>query len=616
MATQHTTTFRVEVDGSRLPDDVEALLVSALVDDSQHRPDLFELVFRDPQRLVLDKAGIAIGAAVRIAAVSEANPGGTDLVAGEVTALEAEYDPQGTRTIVRGLDHAHRLFRGRATKGYENADYGEIVRSVADEAGVEVGQIDSGPAAPAHVPRINATGWEFLCGLAREIGFDVAVADGKLAFTAPAESRQGPSPGNLDPQDPLQLSLGANLLRFRTDVTSAGQVGEVEVRGWDPARKQAVVGTAAAATRSADIGVTPDELAGKFGQPRQVHVDMAFQRQADVDQAASALAEEIASGFADVDGVAVGTPELRAGRSVSLGMLGAPFDGRYVVTGTRHRYEPAEGYTTGFVVSGRRDGSLLQLASRGGEAGTGAGASRIHGVVVGVVSDLQDPEDLGRVKLTFPWLSDDYVSGWARVCYAGAGADGRGAVAAPEVGDEVLVAFDHGDPRHPFVLGGLFNGEDKPGDSAKVGSDGKALHRSLVTRSGHVLRFDDEQGKEKITLTDKTGNNEVTIDSTNNAVTFKCDGDFTVDAKGSVILKAGSDARLEADGGALELQAARNLTATSSQNLELEATGSGSFSANTTLDLSGNTTAKLSGANAELSGDATTTVKGATVRIN
>lgn len=615
MATQHTTTFRIEVDGSRLPDEVERLLVRALVDDSRHRPDLFELVFRDPQRRVLDEAGIRIGAAVHIAAVSEANPGGTDLLAGEVTALEAEYDPQGTRTIVRGLDHAHRLFRGRATRGYDNADYGEIVRSVADEAGVEVGAVDSGPPAPAHVPRINATGWEFLCGLAREIGFDVAVADGKLAFTAPAESHRGPSPGDLDPQDPLQLSLGANLLRFRTDVTSTGQVREVEVRGWDPTRKEAVVGTAAAQTRSADIGVTPDELAGAFGEARQVHVDWARQRQADVDQAASALAEEIAGCFADVDGVAVGTPELRAGRSVSLGMLGTPFDGRYVVTATRHRFEPAEGYTTDFVVGGRRDGSLLQLTSHGGAA-TGAGTDRIHGVVIGIVSDLGDPEDLGRVKLTLPWLSDDYVSGWARVCYPGAGADERGVVAAPEVGDEVLVAFDHGDPRHPYVLGGLFNGEDKPGGSAKVGSDGQAVHRCFVTRSGHVLRFNDEQGAENITLTDKTGNNELTIDSTTNAMTLKCDGDFTVDAKGSVALKAGRGLSAKAQGGALALEAARNLTATATQNLELEATGSGSFSATTSLDLSGTTSATVSGANAELSGDAMATVKGAIVRIN
>ena len=81
--------------------------------------------------------------------------------------------------------------------------------------------------------------------------------------------------------------------------------------------------------------------------------------------------------------------------------------------------------------------------------------------MVGQVSDAKDPQNSGRVRVKLPMLSDDYVSDWARTVYPGAGKD-RGLVVVPEVGDEVLVAFEHGDMRRPYVLGGLFNGVDTP----------------------------------------------------------------------------------------------------------------------------------------------------------
>ncbi len=94
-------------------------------------------------------------------------------------------------------------------------------------------------------------------------------------------------------------------------------------------------------------------------------------------------------------------------------------------------------------------------------------------MVIGVVTAVDDPESLGRVKVKFPWLADDYESWWARVAQLGAGPD-RGAVWLPEVNDEVLVAFEHGDTRRPYVVGGLCNGVDNPpfGDGLIDGSTG------------------------------------------------------------------------------------------------------------------------------------------------
>ena len=102
--------------------------------------------------------------------------------------------------------------------------------------------------------------------------------------------------------------------------------------------------------------------------------------------------------------------------------------------------------------------------------GGGGVAQRMSGVVVGVVTNTQDPAGLGRVKVKFPWLSDSEESFWARVATPMAG-KGRGFYFLPEVEDEVLLAFEHGDARFPYVLGALWNGQDKPPENNDKGEN-------------------------------------------------------------------------------------------------------------------------------------------------
>jgi uncharacterized protein involved in type VI secretion and phage assembly len=123
----------------------------------------------------------------------------------------------------------------------------------------------------------------------------------------------------------------------------------------------------------------------------------------------------------------------------------------------------------------------------------------INGVVVGIVLSVKDPEDIGRVQVMFPWLSEDNQSYWARVATLMAG-NARGSWFMPEIGDEVLVAFDHGDIDHPFIVGFLWNGQDKPPND---GIDTQV--RRLRTVSGHVVEFDDRPGKEQILIKTKAG---------------------------------------------------------------------------------------------------------------
>jgi uncharacterized protein involved in type VI secretion and phage assembly len=124
---------------------------------------------------------------------------------------------------------------------------------------------------------------------------------------------------------------------------------------------------------------------------------------------------------------------------------------------------------------------------------------RLYGVMIGIVTDVKDPDNQDRVKLKFPWLADDSSTGWVPIARPMAGKK-RGFFYMPEVDDEALVAFEQGSVDHPFILGFLHNGVDTPP------TDGIDEHvRRLKTVSGHILEFDDSSGKERILLKTQGG---------------------------------------------------------------------------------------------------------------
>ena len=206
--------------------------------------------------------------------------------------------------------------------------------------------------------------------------------------------------------------------------------------------------------------------------------------------------------------------------------------------------------------------NLLELLNSKEDAYSVTG--KMYGVVVGTVTNNQDPEGRGRVKVKYPWLSDKEESNWARVATMMAGKD-RGSFFLPEAEDEVLVAFAHGDDREPYVIGMLWNGQDTP---RYTNGDGANDVRAITSRSGHELIFDDNQqggkvvihtkknhtitlddtaGGEKISIVDKSGNNSVVIDSAQNSIAVKSSLKLTIESQ-VIEIKAGGVMKIEASG--------------------------------------------------------------------
>ena len=157
----------------------------------------------------------------------------------------------------------------------------------------------------------------------------------------------------------------------------------------------------------------------------------------------------------------------------------------------------------------------------------------LDGVFVGIVTNNKDPLNSGRIKVIFPWMDGATESHWARLATLYAGKE-RGSYFVPEVGDEVLVVFEHGDMNQPFVVGSLWNGKDplpEPGHP-----DGEDNHKVLETRSGHKLTFDDTAGAEFITLVDSSMNNRMVIDVAGDSITvLAATGDIHIKAPAGLV---------------------------------------------------------------------------------
>ena len=531
----------VEIDGTELAPEVESQLESALVVDRLAMPDMFTLVFRDPTRDILGKAGLEIGKKVRISTTALTGDSPEPLITGEVTSIEAEYDTLGTRAVVRGYDKSHRLVAGRKTTTYQNTKYSDIARQIAGGAGLQA-DVDTSDGTYEHVFQVNQSDLDFLYGLARQIGFDCRVDDETLLFKRPVESSGAPAEGDLDSSDPVQLVWGHNLLEFRARMSAVAQVAKVEVRGWDPAAKQEVIGTADATATNAELTTSAADLAGKVGGQTLVVVNHGVESQQAADQLAQARAEQIGSAGFEATAVAVGSPALKAGTAVSVSGIDPALAGKWVISGSRHEFG-AGAYRTSLEFTGRQDRSILGLVSQG-SAGT---TERLPGVVIALVDDNDDPQNLGRVRLRFPWMGEDAVSFWARVAMPGAGKD-YGVVWLPQVGDEVLVAFEHGDSSRPFVIGGLWNGTDTPPLGDSLFDAGKVKRSGFVSRSGHKLVFFDDPGESGIALISADNKFRISLNETKGQVHVYFDGKLLLEGTGDVEVKTQGNFKVDASG--------------------------------------------------------------------
>lgn len=546
----------VEAPGE-LPPAWVAQLVSCVVDENVGLPDTAVLTYRDPNHELLTATGITIGTQLKISVVTVQGRARERLFTGEVTAVELDSDTTGSFTVVRAFSKAHRLLRGRKVVAYRNMTTADIVRKVAAGAGLACGRIDAPRITYQQLSQANVSDWEFLQYLAGESGAQVRVDDkGLLQFVAQKPAASAPAPSTPATRSPMVLEYGRNLLALRAVLTGADGAGDVEVRGWNVDTKTPLVARAPSVrSKTVTPGLSPSVAGAAFGASARMTVtDTPYRTQAETTAVAGSVAASVSSGFGEIEAVAEGNPKLRAGEPVALGNVGPAFSGRYTATAAHHVLEPHGGYRTTVVVSAAPDRSLAGLATGGNAPSRGP---RIPGLAIGVVTDIRETgrDERGWVRLKFPWLDDTYVTDWVRTVQWGG--QGGGGVFSPEVNDEVLVGFEQGLLDSPYVLGGLYNGVDKPSphDVPLVDrTSGKVNRRSLVSRSGNRLELLDAPGGQSgVRLASGDKRLEVRLDERRNQIELTVFGVGGTQAVSSVTLSP-TGITLDARTGTLDLR--------------------------------------------------------------
>lgn len=552
----------VKIGGTAVSEEMADDILEIVVDTTLYMPDMVTIllharVYDDNTTLWIDDATLDVGKEVEITVEDKV------LIKGEITALEPSFDDTGRATLLlRGYDKSHRLHMGRKTRTFLNIKDSDLASTIAGEAGLSA-QVDATSVTYEWVLQNNQTNMEFLLERAQRNGYQVTVIEGKLYFTK-GDSNQGAGP---------ELEWGANLRSFRPRLTTSHQAKTVKVRGWDAKAKATLEGQATQSLTAGGVSQTggaKSESAFSLSQIEEVVVGHPV---ATVDEAkalATGLSHDLSREFLQAEGACFGHPDLKAGKTVTIKGVGERFGGTYFVTSARHilSYHGGGRYRTTFEISGRQPNTLHHLLDRGNGHGPGLGV----GVVSAQVTNIDDPDDLGRVKVKYSWLgSPEIESHWVRIAPPMAGPQ-RGFMFLPEVNDEVLVAFEQGDVHRPYIVGALWSSTDKPPKpKSEAIAAGKVIQRvvktraghliilsdkqgeeqvSVTSKSGHTVILDDKSGSEKITIKDKTGNNSMIIDSTKNSMAIAVNGDFSVTAKGKVTIESTQAMTLEAKGNA------------------------------------------------------------------
>jgi phage protein D/phage baseplate assembly protein gpV len=480
------------IGGADAPDDLMKDILEIVVEESLHKPSMFTLkvqnvylpASKDNESWRNEKY-FNIGDPITIGFINSTteDPNFRNkeeeyrLIEGEITGIEVPFTKTSeAHLLVRGYDAYHRLYRGRFNRSFLNSTDSDIVRRIAGETRIPIGQIDESGVPHEYVFQENQTNIDFLRERAARVGFELFVQDNKLYFRKPKNDST------------LKLEWLKDLSSFNVRVTSDAQVSSVKVNGWDYTKKEAISETATkeqVVTATGNGNGSATSQAFKMNPPEMIVVNRPIETPKEAQQIAQSLCDELGGEFVTADAKAEGNPKVRPGRVISLENMGARYTGKYYVTETRHRYSKRV-YKTDFTVRGLRGGGIPSTLLSKSRLQPG------QTLLVGLVTNNKDPKGLGRVKVKFPTLTDKDESHWARVVGLGA-ANHRGFYCLPEIDDEVLVGFEHGDIHRPYIVGGVWNGKDKTVEGVdETIQDGKVRLRTIKTRTGHTIQFVEE----------------------------------------------------------------------------------------------------------------------------
>jgi phage protein D len=544
-AEKHVASMTVLVDGAEIDPKYRDLLSEVRVVDSLTLPDTALIRITDLKGENVDSSPLKLGAKLEIKAGKLNATAPETIFKGQIAAVEPEFTPQGVVLSARAYDESHKLNRTKKSRTFQQMSASDMAKKVAGESGLSTGEIKSTSVVHEFFQQSNETDWDFLWRLALMHDYEVVVYDSKLNFR----------PANVAKGSASSLRWGENLMTFRPRMSGIQQVDTVEVRAWDPKAKKTVNGRASSPQTTSKAGVQRSQVASDLGGGTTVVTDRVATTAAEANEIAKATLQRMADAYYEADGVAQGDPAIKAGGKVKIEGVGTKFGGEFTVSSSTHIYRGRSGYNTQFQISGRSARTLTELIR------PPANREWTGSIVVGVVTNNNDPEQRARVRVKYPSLSDKEESAWAPVATASSG-NARGLLMLPQVDEEVVIGFEHGDSRRPIVLGSTFNGKDKPGADLLQNRDGSFAVLSNEKIHQHSKKDFEIKSDQKmiveITQDEKTtvkGKSEHTTtgNNTQKAQQFTLEAGSTMTVKG-VSVNVEASAALTLKGATINIQ--------------------------------------------------------------
>lgn len=536
--------FEVKIEGLTMAADVTSFVTELTYDNNLDTADMFTLRLNNADLRFTDSALFDVGKKVEI--YMGYSGGLHPMMLGEITAISPSFPQGGAPTItITGYDKSHRMrHNSPARYTFKNMKDSNIAALIASE-NLLIPVVDPAPTPARESVQQTGSDWAFLKQLADRNCFQVYVHWDKLYFRFPR------------PQTEIVvLEWGKNLSSFTPRLSTSGQFGIQIVRGYDYKLAQNIVEILPAISLGSDLDNITERLGSSFVDQlvelgRNVVRDKPVDNYLDATVLAKSILMQLLEGLFEGSGSTIGNPKLRAGDTIKIKGIGKRFSGNYRLSKVTHTIGES-GYITQFEVSQQYTSTLLQsLRKKISETPSPNEQEKIYGVVIGKVENNIDKEGLGRVQLSFPHLSDINLSNWARIAASMAGGDKTtstswGTYFLPDIGDEVLVAFEQGDINKPVVIGSLWNGLARPPEVNKSSNEKKVIKM----KSGMQIVFDETTGSENLFLQDKAGStikmdsregNESLLLQDKAGSMIKMDsakGDIIIEAKNTVTIKS------------------------------------------------------------------------------
>ncbi len=425
-----------EIAGASLPVEAMRALSEIRIQQRLSQPTLCELVFLD---LPAAAADFATGQDIAIRA------SGQILFRGDITAVEHVYGGSNSRELrLRCYDRLHRLRKRQNIRSHVEARLDELIAQMTASDGVSLDCPYSLPVL-RHIVHWRTSDFDLLARLTERFGFYFWLDGTTLRLLRLASAI-----------DPVPLCLGDNLLRAGFERNDDASCTSVRTAAWDPASAEPRSGEARTETDSAQSARwLVNELAGSDAQAQ-------LTAQGELDRRRARLS--IFTGLAD------GDVRLKPGAGVSVHGVAPNLAETYSLTSVTHRIDPGLGFV-----------SEISTEPPPGPDQNGPGCA----VSIGIVTQVQDPERRGRIRVRLP-AYNDAESGWLPVVLPGIG-EGKGVIAVPNIGDTVVLVEPGSDPSNAIVIGGI------PGSSsADMGVQEGRIERFIIrTAAPHTLSFDD-----------------------------------------------------------------------------------------------------------------------------